>query len=722
MPSRNDVTPRALRDDERRMWRRRLLRVAMPKSCDLTPRAFTQMHMAGILKESAKLDLSGLTPKVFRGDAPQHPPFSVGPFLFVKGREERTRDVIELSTSVLVADKRVRIATVKWLLNRCRSVLMPPALREVERHKAALHSEERSVWQAAAIAIADAVDNDALFNLAGVRQSVEAHFDSGYAKCLRRILRPSQQMLDRLQLPGVNNPGMPDGLGRELDRVLGKPTLAGALDTYMRAFGYVPWGGGRALSSVLRQWMAKSCSRENPVSILWAWADKARSPVARYHVCEAFAGNPELLSGDTAGRFWNEVAAILSGAAEGVAESTNGAWTLRICLQRHLIRVIELVYPHAEGDATAMAAMWLAEQVASLYDASEGAADEFRRATLEQEAAEPEVLWGFLVPPIRPSRLRCAVLMLSSPWAHALAATLGTRVAKLHPESMSTETASRVRKWLQVNALLWFPPMQVKEEQFAFDCGLAATCAEWAKLPGEDPSQWESLPTVLEPLQDGAAGKLLGELADLGDGMATLACGHLRVLAFTGQLPDRDVLAALRQDSVLHAFWSKASDRSTGIAAEGFLQMVAGNVGGWRIALPHIFAEAAERCSGDEERARALMMLTIVASLAGDTTSAVHRLLRGKRRQLFIDAASVAVGHLEPALPRASPWAASRVRAALALLKTVYTDPAGEQADPRPCAAERRVEGKGGEEGQPEGCTPNDSRDNAQAIAEDLKK
>jgi hypothetical protein len=97
-------------------------------------------------------------------------------------------------------------------------------------------------------------------------------------------------------------------------------------------------------------------------------------------------------------------------------------------------------------------------------------------------------------------------------------------------------------------------------------------------------------------------------------------------------------------------------------------QLMKASGGDWASIFPHMLAIATEDVAGDEDRRQLLLRHTVACSAANQSVSAIHRLLRGEKRQFLAQDVAELREQLKRVLPLSSAWAAGQLRSLLLAL------------------------------------------------------
>lgn len=592
-----------------------------------------------------------------------------GPLVFVQ-EEENRRVVVTVAELLIDPDARRRRAALDHV-ERGIGELTPRTREVLKENREHFRRSQRSQWLRPAVSIHDAITTDFFFNLAGVRQSVERHFDEAFNYYWPRVLRPSLSSIDSIRPPIWN----PREQTEEIEKCVREcvqraDTLIEAVDAHYRKCGYLPLAATLSIPRVVTEWQEHSETSEDVWSRIWAWANEEPDPVRRYHACCVFLHEPRFLPEDAAGELWSEVAKITSSSGTDFDDpSADETWRLRCDLASHYCQYIESILPGQDGDVTAAFAWWLAFQVADAVSSSVLDIQDLRKQAVRPFAVTSDAVRRLVHPPTEGSALRYTTLFLPSVWSFSLLCQVGRNIESLRATEIDAQDKTAITRSMKE----WLPTgfhRSVSENApvYAFDKGLASSAHDWITTAGETAEQtdFEALIGLktradnLEELLDA-----IGSLAEFNPSMQFLVAIFLGEVVYSG-IPHADALWNKLQDSKWReSAFLQGSTETTAMLCDLLIEAQAKASDDWRTHLPHFLAMACESSSGDQERQQLLFAFVVMSSISTDTVSALRRLLHGRHRHTLHKYVLVWKANLESLIETAEPWIAARMRPVL---------------------------------------------------------
>ncbi|MFH2123433.1 MAG: hypothetical protein ABIJ50_08135 [Pseudomonadota bacterium] len=597
--------------------------------------------------------------------------------LYVTEADEPTRMIVELPVLFFSDDRDVRQAALECMekmLVKDSMAVTPKTAAILKKSRDALVSEMSRVggWRQAAVAVCDALYDDVLIALHGVRQSLEGDpvIQDSLNFYTQKVIQPSVTSLDSISLPIGNPERDHETLAKLLsDMVARASNLAELCGAYLANLGFLPLAPPYSLAAAVRRWLASNPGVD-PWQEVWEWANAESTPISRYHVCSVFVLLPELIPNGKLPELWSEVLAVVQDSNwKGTDRPEYEPWALRRDLTRHFTFHLEAHLPDNDGASIACFAWWFAEQVAALFPADAGAARFYRENWVKPASDLSSLIWLAASAPIQRSFLRYVTFTAQSPWAVALLTLMGEHLDELAPFSQAEDVQTRFHEALVSHTLfsLPFPIETPGDPTFALECSFAGTVLKWAKYQTDEHQK------ALQQLV--ATNRTIGTM----DGL----CDALRKLGESG-LPDQvAVCIALKakvytDPTVAEGIWEIVSDAEwrknvlggvdqqvQDLLIDALSIFLVDNQDKWFSHLPHYIAELCEK-EEDEERRRVLFLYVIHTSLASDTVSAVCRLLRGDQKVKFVEYIKEYRARAEAIRSDYPPWVAGKLRGLMA--------------------------------------------------------
>jgi hypothetical protein len=615
---------------------------------------------------------------------PAHPrreKLSAGPLIvYITEDEKPRRMVIELPVLLLSEIRDVRKTALECLERLIENDLLAitPKTRSVFKNLGkSLMSEESNEWRRAAVTLCDALTDDVLIALQGVRQSLESEpmLQDSLNSYVPKVFQPTISSLDSISLAISDPENEHDKMTKVIGELIAKAhSLTDVCVGYYKNLGYLPLAPRYGMPEAVQRWIAAHPDTDAWAEV-WGWANATFGPIPRYHACCVFVSHPELVPQGRLPDLWNEILNVVSESdRKGAHQPGREAWNLRRDLVRHYTYHLEARLPDNKGANIACFAWWFSEQVATLFPDRQDDLRFYRENWIQPALDLSSHIWLVASPNIHRSFLRYVTLMVPSPWAVGLLAIMGDRIEELDLDAQSDEVRAQFHKALvpHVISSLPFPVQSPGDPTFALECSLADTVLKWAKHQPEEQRK---------PLEQLAAtSQVLGDPEEL--------CKALRK---SGELPlaDQAVVAvalkakAYTDPPVAKGVWEVISDVRwrlevlanvdalvLGLLIEALSILQVDNRDEWFSLLPHYIAELCEK-TDNEERRRHLFYYTLHTSLTSETVSAVRRLLRGNHKAKFIGLIKEYRDQAEAMRSEYPPWVAGKIRGLIANLHIV---------------------------------------------------
>ena len=536
-----------------------------------------------------------------------------------------------------------------------------------------LRSDDESRWRRAAVLIADAISDDFLCNLAGVRQGLHMRLEQ--VVYLPKVLCPPVASLLALEQPPLKPSEQMGEIEQIISDCAGTSSLAEACRLYYRRLGHLPLAGRLSLLRVVSDWVERGGAQEQVWYQVWEWANGIPSPLPRYHACSVFVQRPDLVPPDEFRDLWNEILEVVHAPLGEQHLKWTQAWRLRCELARHYASYIECNLPGMDGERIAASSLWLAEQVSMALEIRPEAANHFSNEAVPKEARISSLLHAMSHPPITPSNLRYATLYLPSLWSLSLQCLMGPNLGGLDPSSASGEVLAEVRSAIVRGVLASFP-VRAKcsaEAVYGFEESLAPAASIWRYLP--DDSRDRQLLMLVKPDQQTPEPQQIADslktMAECVPRMQRFIAGDLLVRAYTGEVPIDLVWEWVSGKEWTREVLLKVDLDALGVLVDALREIQQQYGDKWASHLPHLFAIACEEAVGDSDRRKFLFAAAVLSSMVSDRVSAIQRLVHSRERQGYRAEVDHSRSQLQALRNIAPPWMAARIRATLASLHPV---------------------------------------------------
>ncbi len=660
-----------------RAWKARMARAACLHLSQVEPRTSVALQIAGAFKRNlaqgripaSELEILGTATHPLRATT------CLGPFVFYKEASDTHQQcAVDMVDVLLSEDLRSRTVAVSNL--EALATTEPPKLSQRTKHllqsrKAEILTESAEVWQPASLELFDVMREDVLCQLAAVEQSLEQRFEDGLREYFPRVLRPSISLLEALELNLMRPSEQAADIGITLSACADRDTLQNACDHYLSIVGFLPLGAQYSLARVVQLWQERHNSRDNIWEVLWDWADRKQTPLARYHVSTIFLTRPEWGAQGRERLLWQELLEIISlSPAEDHNLKWQLQWKVRRELAQHYLHFLESQVPGAMSEPLAATAWWLAERVAVLVGYSTDALNNLRNIAIIPEAETSEYAWRLTLPRTVPSALANATHMGVSPWALSVLNQITAKALLTLSPGVDEETAHRFERSVVGVVMLGFLLKNPKPEDtvYAFEGGLSEAITAWqnyrngapsAELANAIVSMYQKLSNIAEFVP--ALQKIYEE-----DELNQMIIAHwAKSLAIQGTLPREEVWKCLSDSAWRKLAFTKLIASALDQLFLAFSLTPGRNDKVWREELPHMYANACEDAREDIDRRQLLFAFTALSCVHTASVSALQRLLCGNQRGLYIELSSRLRNSLLSSRNH-SLWLAARIRAVLA--------------------------------------------------------
>lgn len=647
------------------------------------PRTYTSLQ---------ELDLFGDTPEPIGAktdmailretDHPLRRYLPAGPLVVYMADNDKSRGrVVELPIllySELLEVRETAMATLGKMIGEGGLEVTPKTKDVWGKWHQHIVSENPHEWRSAAIAINDALYDDVLIAIQGVRQSLATTppIQESLNFFVPRTLNPTISSIDSIALE-VKNPEAEHVNLKGIIRAIASETksLKTACSDYYLRLGYLPLAPAYAMGALVSKWLIEHTC-DDVWGEIWDWAGSEMGPIPRYHACSVFVLRSDLIPEGKMSELWGEILRVLQVSdAKQMDGVENETWTLRRDLTRHYAYHVETNLPENAGANISAFAWWLSERVVSIFSDAPEAAQFYRKNWIEPAADLSARIWFSANPRMGMSFLRYVTFAVHSPWASGLLALMGDGLDNLLPSEQPVAVQKLFHDALisQLISLIPFPVEESADPTYCLECPIGKTALRWASV-----CKSEEQRNALEQLVE--TSRALGDAGGICDALKRLA---------DMRLPDQIVVAlALKAkaytDPVLaDSIWPILDDREwrtkvlgvienrvLGLVIEAFGIMQTSRQDLWFTRYPHYIAELCEQAE-DVERRRQLFLYVIYASLTAESVSPIRRLLGGDHKQAFVEVIREYREHVEGHWAKYPQWVQSKMRGFLASLHIV---------------------------------------------------
>ena len=594
--------------------------------------------------------------------------------------DESELRIIELPILLFSDDLDVRQTALECIENMLVQDSMAVTSRTatmLEDSRDALVSENPEEWRPAAVSVCDALYDDVLVALHGVRQCLESEpvIEYGLNLYQPKLIHPSVTSVDSISLP-IGHPERDHGALAKLlsGMIVSASSLVELCGEYLANLGFLPLAPPYGLAAVVSKWL-DSNPRGDPWHEVWAWANAESSPIARYHACSVFVLLPELIPDGKLPYLWSEVLKVVQGSArKGTDFPDYELWELRRDLARHYSSHFEAHLPDGDGASIGCFAWWFAEQVAALFPANARAAKFYRENWIKPALQLSGLIWLASSAPIERSFLRYITFSVQSPWATALLTLMGEHLGELAPTEQSEDVQVRFHEALLFSTFssMPFPIKTPNDPTFAQECSIADTVLKWNEYQAEE--HRKDLQMLFDMSQAlGTTDGLCDALRKIGESeppVQTAVCTALKAKVYNDSTVADGIWEVISDVDWREKVLGSVDHLVQELLIDSLIMLMVNNRGKWLSHLPHYIAELCEK-EVDEERRSVLFIFVIHTSLASDSVSAVRRLLRGEKKAMFVECVKDFRARVEAIRPESPPWVAGKLRGLMASLYVV---------------------------------------------------
>ncbi len=262
-----------------------------------------------------------------------------GPLVCYWSDSPSQRSILDIRDMLLLTDDRGRLAALEYFLRQATAsdqVLAPSTTALLARVTDFIRSADPALWRPHALELHDALEIDFFVALAAFVQCKALGYQEGANTYASTLLRPALRTIDSIPLtvllPSAEQEKMVGLFG---DLKESSSSVEEACDKYFGMIGHLPFDAKFGIGRVVEKWEG-SLPKESLWERLWGWADRTRSPLARFHLCVLFLDRPDLVPEDQEMALRAEMLGTIRGVQGDRKEETwSAAWRVRCDLARH---------------------------------------------------------------------------------------------------------------------------------------------------------------------------------------------------------------------------------------------------------------------------------------------------------------------------------------------------------------------------------------------------
>lgn len=635
----------------------RIAKLVLPVEGGLDPRDALVLIDCGVLS-----DESNDAAKEWGGKWPEVEDHTIGPLVFYTGEAvepcvARARDLL---LNARIEMRRGAISHLKAIASSYE-VMSEYTSQMISQHSDAVLSEDG--WRRAAIDLADALDDDWLLNLAGVRQAGPVTVEV-CNKFIIDVLHPTNSTVQRCS-PRILCPGLHQNEieSRRIQLIGAEHSIDRFCNDYSESFGHLPLGGEYALGKML-EYHKKPDGAEQVLQ----WAARVGTPVARYHACEAIlAAEPRLTPAQrdlVSGWFWE---VIVPSTSLGQPSEEHATWELMEFLARYYVHYLELRLPSDRSELISAMAWWMASRVVANWSEAGLSARYFVERLSQGSAATMSSIWDLVGPPMQPCMLRWLTTFGPSPWAISLLSAVvnESQMQWLMAGAGPGATVDRVAALTRITVLTANLPLERGSYRYAPDIR-RSLC--WALEVESDETKRTQLTMLAEGIDWGPYDTLSQTLEAMDERdpfMQSLLAQGVHQRLSNAALDGDTIWAVVSGTEWKSKTWLAIDAVVAHAIGRALVDDAARRRPEWAPQLPHLLAEVAETRSDSEEERLAMFGLVLRACSILNAPSGLIRLMRGRNGHHYRQFAATVKANLEQSLPQAGSWGAGRLRALL---------------------------------------------------------
>jgi len=603
---------------------------------------------------------------------------AVGPMLFyIDAKNEKQQFAVDMRTIFLNSD--VRLREVAWehfaaLSDERPSCLATRTRRELDENRETLLLADAGKWQPVALRLHDSIEEDVLCQIAGARQSIKERYEDGLRHYIPKLLRPTVNALEALELPFMRPSEQRDQISAEINALVEcAPSLQAACETYLAKLGALPLAGSTSFTEMVRAWIQRHGASSGLWNELWQWATMT-SPISQFYTCIYFLTELHQVPESSRNAAANALRELLEiGNKDERLTKNQWFWKVSHELAKHYLCHFETRTPGALGEPLAIWSWWLAERLSEVLYDNLAAASHLRDVALLPEARNSELARQFANARIATSPASIATHWTTSPWQIAVLGAIQQPSADALRATLTDPQREQLASDITKHLLLWCPTTVASDSKttYLFEVELQKSIDIWTTVFG--PSQSMEFLAEITRLYHHFINpqSFFEKFKDIGNANEAdqlILANSAKLLSFREALPLEQIWEKLADSK-----WRSETFRKlTPVALEMLFVAFSSSLhrGGdkWIASLPHLYAHACEDICGDVERMELLFTFTVISCIHSYSVSALERLLSGDRRSDLLEFGRRWRAQLLNSSRASSPWVVARIRALTAAI------------------------------------------------------
>lgn len=315
--------------------------------------------------------------------------------------------------------------------------------------------------------------------------------------------------------------------------------------------------------------------------------------------------------------------------------------------------------------------MWLAIQVSSLFSLDKNNAKNLRQRTIVQEFATVMNVWQAASPKISYSNLRYTISHTSSIFSSSLHGLVGASFDSLKPDLIAKTDLDKIKQ-ATINSILKFLPEKESEHTYLFEIpanNFATALNKYCAVHDKEDELLVALVEACQKLKTSPAKPeaLLKEIANRHLGDQILIGNYLKFFFINANMKPEEISILLNEYSWRDNIFKNMLPIVIEPILEGLREIIIQHAGNLSYSIPHYIALECENAK--EDKKEQLFAYLIYMSLAGNTVSAIKRLLSGNNKYLFKELTDTWTDHFKNLIDWSPDWIKGRIRYILTALR-----------------------------------------------------
>jgi hypothetical protein len=610
---------------------------------------------------------------------PDRVPTPDGPLLFCRSPSGSSSvTCVEMPELILHPEQAVRAGTVQFFRRFGPGLLCQRTAGVLANTAGVVESSDENLWRTAAVSLLDALDDDHLLTLAGIRQSLAVGYNEMVAKSVARALNPSVSAVDALSSEINVAAGRPsETAGRLAEIAREARSLPELCAAYFEVFGHVPLAAEFSLGRAVGLWQQQGHAGPPGAAWwqqAWSWAENSRSPLARYHALSLFTQRPDLLPAELRPALRTELLVFLQPWPEASPERP--AWSAALALRdetaRHYYDHLSCRVAPLTEDLLGEWTWWMTERFCACFGTDAHLLDRVAEGAIRPARVISAYEAALTLPRTRRSSLCYATEYADSFWSLALLTGIDPGFMTAAGSAFSEPDAEDFVRALGRQLVTALPGKtgEAAPLVYAVDRALVDAVRSW--LAG-DPGPYFA--AALQALADATAERFDPEaVVRRFEGLLSLPREQqifnvltLRALLAAAAAPVAQLLACLSDrwlEEAMRQLEPEPRDALLGtLVAAPYPEHEAWL--GWL----HCLAGVCEQPALDAPRRTAVFEFVVFACALADVVGPLSKLLNGPHRDLFLEDASACVEKFESAYPACAQTVKATIRSVTSILE-----------------------------------------------------